>query len=289
MKLMGMLSLLLTAMPLAAATPSSNSVTLPIQLRRGHVMVPVKIGETNLSFLLDTGYGMTMLRADHATAFGLQRRGSMTIVGIAGEAQADVFEGPSFDVGGKSWKPRRVAALATAEGRSRRRDGILGSAFFRGFVVEIDPKAKTLTLHEPAQFKYSGDGEVLAMRFQGSTPIVSSDVVLTNGSAVKADFEIDTGCTGGLCIGKHFVEAHDLVPVGRETERRGVGGGARTRSGHVPALRLGKLTIDKPSADFFLEGSPADPPLAGHIGADVLNNFRVIFDYSRKQMILEKL
>jgi predicted aspartyl protease len=251
-------------------------------------MVPVKVGDTNLSFLLDTGYGMTMLRADHAASLGLQRRGSMTIVGIAGEAQADVFEGPSFEVGGKTWKPRRVAALATSEGRSRRRDGILGSAFFRTFVVEIDPKAKTITLHEPAQFKYAGAGEVLPMRFQGSTPIVSSAVVLTNGSEVKADFEIDTGCTGGLCIGKHFVEAHELVPIGRETERRGVGGGARTRGGHVPSLRLGKVTIDKPSADFFLEGSPADPPLAGHIGADVLNNFRVIFDYSRKQMILEK-
>jgi len=269
----------------------SNSVTIPIELRRGHVMVPVKSGGTNFSFLLDTGYGMTMFRADHAAGLGLQRRGSMTIVGIAGEAPADVFEGPTFEVGGKSWKPRRVAALATSEGRSRRRDGILGSAFFRSFVVEIDPKAKTLTLHEPAQFQYSGTGEVVPLRFerQGSTPIVSTLVVLTNGTEVKTDFEIDTGCTGGLCIGKHFVEAHELVPVGRESERRGVGGGARTRSGHIPGLRLGKVTIDKPSADFFLEGSPADPPLAGHIGADVLNEFRVIFDYSRKQMILEKL
>jgi predicted aspartyl protease len=264
-----------------AAAEVTNRITVPIQLRRGHVMVPVKVGDTNLSFLLDTGYGVTMLRADHAASLGLQRRGSMTIVGIAGEAPADVFEGPSFEIGGKSWKPRRVAALATAEGRSRRRDGILGSGFFRSFVIEVDPKAKTLTLHDPGQFKYSGNGEVLPLRFAGSTPIVSTAVVLANGSDVKADFEIDTGCTGGLCIGKHFVEAHDLAPAGRESERRG--------SGNVPALRLGKITVAKPSADFFLEGSPADPPLAGHIGADVLNNFRVIFDYSRKQMILETL
>ena len=289
MKPLGVLMLLGGGALSVFASESSNSVTVPIELRRGHVMVPVKAGGTNFSFLLDTGYGMTMLRADHAASLGLQRRGSMTIVGIAGEAEADVFEGAAFEVGGKTWKPRRVAALATGEGRSRRRDGILGSAFFRSFVVEIDPKAKKLTLTDPAQFNYSGPGEVVPLRFQGSTPIVSALVVLTNGTEVKTDFEIDTGCTGGLCIGKHFVEAHELVPIGRESERRGVGGGARTRSGHVPGLRLGKLTIDKPSADFFLEGSPADPPLAGHIGADVLNEFRVIFDYSRKQMILEKL
>src|SRR5687767_10803446 len=71
--------LLLAGMLSAPAADPSNSITVPIQLRRGHVMVPVKVGATNLSFLLDTGYGVTMLRADHAASLGLQRRGSMTI------------------------------------------------------------------------------------------------------------------------------------------------------------------------------------------------------------------
>jgi len=129
---------------------------------------------------------------------------------------------------------------------------------------------------------------VLPIRFKGSTPIVEGTVVLNNGKEIKTEFEIDTGCTGGLCIGKHFVEEHGLGPGGREGERRGVGGGARTRAGSFGELRLGKIKIQKPSADFFLEGSPVDPPLAGHIGADLLREFRMIFDYSRKQMILER-
>ena len=43
----------------------------------------------------------------------------------------------------------------------------------------------------------------------------------------------------------------------------------------------------KPQTDFFLEGSPVDAGLAGHIGIGALNRFKVIFDYSRRQMILE--
>jgi hypothetical protein len=66
-----------------------------------------------------------------------------------------------------------------------------------------------------------------------------------------------------------------------------VGGSTRTRSGHLPQLRLGKVAIAKPAASFFLEGSPSDPPLAGHIGWELLRDFKVIFDYSRKRMILE--
>jgi predicted aspartyl protease len=266
----------------------TNFTALPIEVRRGHVMVPVAAGTNTFSFMLDTGYGVTMLRADHAASLQLRRAGRITIVGIAGEEPTDMFEGPTFRIGSREWKPRRVAALPTEQGGSRRRDGILGSSFFRSFVVDLDTQAKSLTLHEPGVYTYSGKGEVLALRFKGSTPIVEGTVVLNNGKEVETEFEIDTGCTGGLCIGKHFVQEHGLAPAGREGERRGVGGGARTRSGSFAELRLGKVKIQKPSADFFLEGSPVDPPLAGHIGADVLREFRIVFDYSRKQMVLER-
>jgi predicted aspartyl protease len=274
---------------MAAEQSGTNSTTVAIENRRGHVMVPVRADTNTFSFLLDTGYGVTMLRADHAQTLGLRRAGRITIVGIAGEEPADMFEAPTFQIGGLEWKTRRVAALPLEQGRSRRRDGILGSSFFRSFVVEIDPRAKKLSLHAADSYTYTGNGEVLPIRFKGSTPIVDATVVLTNAAEVKAEFEIDTGCTGTLCIGKHFVEAYQLVPTGREGERRGVGGGARTRNGHIPKLRLGRITIENPLADFFLEGSPVDPPIAGHIGADILNDFKVIFDYSRKQMILERL
>jgi len=280
--------LLMGCSAVCTARGQTNSTTVPIENRRGHIMVPVRIGTNTFSFLLDTGYGVTMLRADHAQALGLRRAGRITIVGIAGEEPADMFEAPTFQIGSTEWKTRRVAALPLEQGRSRRRDGILGSSFLKSFVVEVDPGAKKLTLRQPDSYRYVGTGEVLPIHFKDSTPIIDATVSLTNGTEVKAEFEVDTGCTGSLCIGKHFVEAHQLVPTGRESERRGVGGGARTRSGHIPKLRLGKLTIENPPADFFLESSPVDPPLAGHIGSEILREFKVIFDYSHKQLILER-
>ena len=69
--------------------------------------------------------------------------------------------------------------------------------------------------------------------------------------------------------------------------RKGVGGDTRTTTGTLPQFQLGQRTIDKPQVNFFMEGSPVDDGLAGHIGIDVLRRFRVIFDYSRKQLILE--
>src|SRR5262245_58088232 len=96
----------------ASASVATNPVVVPFEFRREHIMVPARVNDLGpLSLLLDTGYGMTMLSAAHAQTLGLPRRGNITIVGIAGESPADVFEGPSFDFSGTTWKPRRVAAL----------------------------------------------------------------------------------------------------------------------------------------------------------------------------------
>jgi hypothetical protein len=58
----------------------------------------------------------------------------------------------------------------------------------------------------------------------------------------------------------------------------------------VPAtaeLRLGKIIVKNPGANFFMEGSPAGEGQAGHIGVGILEKYRVTLDYSRLRMILE--
>jgi predicted aspartyl protease len=282
------------AQPDTASEPpvGTNPVVTPFKLQRGHIMVLARAnGSEPRWFMLDTGYGTTMLDSALADALGLKRAGRITIVGIAGEEPANVFEGPTFELGSATWRPRRVAAFPASDAsRTRQRDGIFGSSFFRRFVVEIDSAGKMLRLHQPKAYQYSGSGEVLPLAFKGSTPIVEATVRLPDQSSVKAQFEIDTGCTGSLCLGRHFVEAHQLVPTNSPSQDRrfGVGGGMRTRSGHLTRLQLGNVVITKPAADFFLDGSPVDPPLAGHIGWELLRDFKVIFDYAQEQMILER-
>jgi hypothetical protein len=122
--------------------------------------------------------------------------------------------------------------------------------------------------------------------------MVKAAINIPGETEVEGQFEIDTGCDDGLCLGHDFVEAHRLLERSGQTTgdaKQGVGGGAQVQAGHVPQLQLGKLTIDRPATSFFQQGSPVDRGLAGHIGLDVLRRFKVIFDYSRRQMILEPL
>jgi len=281
-----------SACPATFSATNTNSVVIPFKHERGHVMVGARLnGDHQVSLMVDTGYGLTMLHPDLVDQLGLRRRGKVTIVGIAGEEDADMFEGAMLDFGGLTYAPRRVAALPSDRERSRRRDGVLGSGFFRRFVVAIDSKASAVTLHEPSSFEYTGTGEIIPLTFRRDTPIMEASLVLTNGQTVPARFELDTGCDGALCLGSDFVAAHNLTDTTTRprSRRSGIGGGRGIVSGTVPELRLGKLKVAKPSASFFIEGSPADSGLAGHIGWDALRPFKVIIDYERKRLILEQL
>ena len=106
--LAGLLCFLNSAALPAADTVSSNLVTLPFELRRGHLMVPAHVNEIGPRHLmLDTGYTMTMLEPALARELNLRRAGQVTIVGIAGEEEASQFDGPTSS--SKAWPGPRAA------------------------------------------------------------------------------------------------------------------------------------------------------------------------------------
>src|SRR5438093_6041992 len=103
----------------------SNAATIPFRFVSGRVMVSARVnGSEPASVMIDTGYSINMLSPELVEALELKRSGHITIVGIAGEERAKVFDGATFDFGGATYSPRRVAALpASYQKRWRKRDG----------------------------------------------------------------------------------------------------------------------------------------------------------------------
>jgi predicted aspartyl protease len=265
---------------------------VPLKTRSGDLLIETRInGSEPLLFKLDTGFGVTTIHPSRVESLNLERVGHMTIIGIAGEEQADTYAKAVFDFSGATYSPRRIASLPSETRRRwRRRDGILGEGFFRRFVVEIDVAKKQLRLFEPKTFNYQGSGEILPISFKKDTPIVEATITPQDRAPIVGRFEIDTGCDGDLCIGHEFVVANHLLDEGNAAQsdtRRGVGGRAEIRTGTLAELKMGKLVVQKPSANFFMEGSPAGEGQAGHIGLGVLERYKMIFDYSNQRIILE--
>ncbi|HUS34062.1 MAG TPA: aspartyl protease family protein [Verrucomicrobiae bacterium] len=286
-----LLILAMWAAPSFAQQTNSAPITVKARMAHNRFVLPAKINETSLSFLLDSACTIPTLHPEVVEELKLESSGSVRIAGIAGEESAPTYRGIVIDMGEAKYSPRRIASIPSERSESRRRrDGVIGSGFFRQFVVEMDARAKEIRLHSPTNYTYTGRGEVIPFRFRrgDEIPIVEASIVVSN-QPIKAEFEVDTGCDSGLCLGAKFVNENKLLEAvqSRSSEKFGIGGSVETKSGAVPILRLGKLDIDKPQTDFFHEGSPVDEPLVGHIGMGVFHRYKVILDYARKQMILE--
>jgi hypothetical protein len=280
----------LAAAPSPTLGAESDSVSFPIRLSNGRALFPARVNNEGTNyFLVDSAYTISTLHPDLADRLSLQPSGRVTIGGIAGDEQCPTYRGVSFDLEGFVYEPRRVASVPSERDHRRRRDGILGSGFFHRYVIEIDCGQKTATLRKPEFFSYQGKGEIVPFRFKGDIPVVRAAIGVEGKDPVEAEFEIDTGCDSGLCLGASFVNKNQLLDAAkqRDSEKSGIGGTVETKSGHVASLRLGNLEIREPQTDFFQKGSPVDEPLAGHIGMGTLRGFRIIFDYRRERIILE--
>jgi hypothetical protein len=185
-------------------------------------------------------------------------------------------------------------------------DGLLGFDFINRFVVEIDYAARTVNLHDPQSYKYSGSGKAVPLVLLeddsgGKVPLVKVRIFTDRGraaaaAAVEGKFIADTAVRSAVSFNTPFVNANRLLlpAAGGRTIRVPLGGGAMVREskqsiGRVAGVQLGQFILKNHIAIFFqdAQGVVASPEFDGVIGAEILRRFKVIFDYSRRQMILE--
>jgi len=168
-------------------------------------------------------------------------------------------------------------------------DGVLGAPFFRSLVVEIDYRGRHVHLYDPRTYTYTGKGKSLPIEMDENYTYVDAQLA-TGRHATHAKLVVDTGADA-LSLTRQFAEAHGVLPpakrltAGAECGVKGLSNDP-TLVGKLDRLRLGPFTVRKPMTAFY-QATP-DRTYDGLLGADALQHFKVIFDYSRRRMILEQ-
>jgi PDZ domain/Aspartyl protease len=178
----------------------------------------------------------------------------------------------------------------------RRMDGIIGGALFQRWVVEIDYSQEMIRLYEPDAYSYEGDGErVEIVDFLGHIPMVHGVVTPMFGEPIEATFGVDTGSRMPLVLATPFAARH---PFGvDEAEEETVGGGIGGESMGVVA-RVESFVMGDGEEAVAMEGLAvcmstdsggfmATGRIAGLVGGPILSRGRVVFDYGRREMIVE--
>lgn len=301
----------------ARLSSDKSPVAIPFELDDNLIYVRVSVnGSRPLSFILDTG-AYSIIHTRHARSIGLK----LKLIGRAGGIganQPDVYlvtEKVSFSLPGVAFSPRRLVAMSldTAEacvnefnidekgrhlasdsskqsGPKREVDGILGKEFFDQFVVEIDYAQRLLTVYDRSSYKYAGSGKDIPLEVGEQHIFVRAQITAAGRTPLAGRFMLDTGSAQAVSLMKPFMNEHNLLP---STEGMtslpacGLGGHAKENSwiGALEALQIGEFKVAAPLAEFRLADPNTDAD--GFIGGAVFRRFKVIFDYSRKRMILE--
>ena len=297
---------------------SGNSpIAIPFELDDNLIYVRVSVnGSRPLSFILDTG-AHSIIHTKHARSIGLK----LKLIGQArgiGANQPDLYllmEKVSFSLPGVVLSPRKLLAVALdavescvnefnidEDGRNipspptqqssakRDVDGILGKEFFDQFVVEIDYARRLLNVYDRSSYKYAGSGKDIPLEVGEQHIFARAQIKAVGRAPLAGRFLLDTGSAQAVSLMKPFMNEHNLLP---STEGMtslpacGLGGHEKEKSwiGTLEALQLGEFKVAAPVTEFRLADPNTDAD--GFIGGALFRRFKVIFDYSRRRMILE--
>ncbi|HBB88240.1 MAG TPA: hypothetical protein DC047_11550 [Blastocatellia bacterium] len=261
---------------------------IPFELVGNHIYLRGRVNNSApLWFLLDTGAAASYFDAQQAKALGL---------GVQGESKKVVLNFPGVTLRNQAFSIQPLG-FGIYDGHAV--DGMLGYDFISRFVVEINYANRTINLFQPEGYKHLGSGEVIPLIMLeddsgGKVPLVRARITQLGRDPIEGKFIADTGVRGSLSLNSPFVEANKLLQFSQKTIQAPLGGGSMVREsrqpvGRVPNLQFGSFTFKNSVAIFFLDktGVIASPEFDGVIGGEILRRFKVVFDYSRRQMILE--
>ena len=283
---------------LAIAPAPQAPVVLPFELRGELILLTAQVNGQNARLILDTGSGISVLDTAFARAAGIElsnqqvraqgARSVTTRMGTARLVQIGAVDMPNL--------PIAVVDLSAVQERlGFDVRGTIGYELFTRYVAAVDYDARTLTLTNPAEFNYSGNGTVLPVLTQTRVPVVNATIVTRNSGTVNARLVLDLGSTNwSVRLGTRIVEQYNLdqdtVSV-TGIFGAGVGGVTEGQLLRLPELRLGSLIIHRPSTALSRETSGAfgssNTTSDGTVGVPVLRRTHLIIDYARSRVILE--
>jgi len=272
----------------------NSALKIPVEIDNNIILMRVRVnGSKPLKFIFDTGASSSVISSQRAAELGLKAEGEAHGKATGGSIHGFYTRGVSLSVQGVEVSNQLIASIPFTTPPGFEFDGVIGYDFINQFVVEIDYLNKIMNLYNPRAYTYSGTGEVIPLILMGrKTPLARTKIILEGRAPAEANLEVDTGADGTFVINSPFVNKHKLVEaIQQPTQdtRNGAGGKEKILVGRVKAVQLGPFVLKSPTVALSLdtEGAGASEDNDGVIGGEIFRRFKVILDYSRKQMILE--
>ena len=271
-------------------TPEPPLAEVRFTLHQNAIIIPALVnGRDTVRLLLDTGWGPVALVATTVARLGL----TADPPGAGGLGRAHVA---TLSIGAAS-KTQPLVEVFPKENLAPLigpHDGVLGTAFFRDLVLQVDYPARVVRFFRRAPPPTGVTRTSVPMVFAPQTGALPySDSIWVDGRRARGLF--DTGGAGAFVAMRRLIERAGLRPIpdtGRAQIGIGMLSGDTMVRQRVQFTRVGRVTVGT-----FAVDSPrvmlAPPQLSGDdwghdliIGYGFLRNYVVTFDYPGRRVTL---
>jgi len=265
---------------------ANGEATVPVEI--GYfVTLEAKVnGQCPFAFLFDTG-GNAILTPEAAAMLGLHPAGAGSSGG-AGEGRLSVqyAKVERMDIGGVTFRDQNFFVIplqynTVARGQRPPLAGILGPEILERLAVRLDYRNRTMTFWPRESYRHDGQGIAAPITFSDDIPLVRAHLEGNPG-----DFALDTGNAGSVVVQHVWAEDHGLAEEmkrGVEMVSFGSGGESRNWASRVSDFELADQSFHHVVARYAEDkkGAFSSRTEAGNVGAQVLANFTLDFDYRR--------
>jgi len=269
-----------------ASSATAKTLEFPFRWTPGQIEIEVSIdGRAPIWCILDSGAEFSMVDAKVAAALKLGP--------VVRHGTRERIENVSVRIGPVILGGQNLTLWNLDNFRRQKREirGVIGCELFERYAVTIDYRKRAVILNEPKSFHPAAAARAVPITFAGRLPVIEATLTV-RGKRLPAKLMVDTGAQQAVVLRHPFATRNRvLTPGDATTTSETVATGRRPfTTVSVDELRFDRWVFKTPSVKAYASpaGAGGDTSTDGLLGNDVLQHFRVTFDYSRHRLLFEE-
>jgi len=266
------------------------------------IIIPVYLNGKKLSFILDTGAKNTILfGSSNSDSLVLNDQIKTKLSGLSGEPiNAIISRNNRIQLKNIYGYGQKVYVILDDSFKMSLKmgkpiHGIIGYELLKNFVTDINFRTQTIKFYDPQKFQIPNSKKYQKnkLEFHKDKPYIETVSYLNDGSEHQTKLLIDTGCSDALWL---FEKASTGLQI---TDKyfndylgEGISGSIKGKRSKIKAFKIGRYTFNSITVAFLdsisTQRARNFKERDGSIGSNLLQRFRVIFDYPNKILYLKK-
>ena len=284
---------------------STKKQTVDFKLINNLIVVPLKINDKKLSFILDSGVGKTILfNITENDSIGLYSVEKVKLQGLGKGEPVEALLSKNNNVRLNRIENNNQEIYITLQNQfdlsskmGTTIHGVIGFDLLKNFIIKINYSNSKLTFYNPEFYnlKDCRKCEILPIEFYRNKPYINTQVQLDTVGNKLTDVKllIDTGGSDAMWL---FEESKKEIQTPqlffKDILGEGLSGTIYGNRSRIPSLVLNSFKIKNPTVSFLdtitTKNARNFRDRNGSIGGGVLQRFKVWLDYPNSKIMLRK-